>query len=94
MFSEREDLDMSIDFYFGCLTGLFFATFVGIILQQIQLERRNVGAHKRPLMTTPQRTPADMLDAHRTAVWRIMGWVFVLVTVTSLFLIAVFVFAF
>jgi hypothetical protein len=76
---------MSIDFYLGCFAGFVFATFIGLIIGQIRAEQKNVGIHKRPQVILGQstKTPEDLVNTHRSAVARIIGWSTVLVVISA-----------
>jgi hypothetical protein len=81
---------MTLDFYLGCFMGFVFASFIGFVLNQIRLEQKNIGAHRKPQVVLAQspKTPADVVNSHRSAVARIVGWTMLLVAVSAGFFFA------
>jgi hypothetical protein len=85
---------MTLDFFLGCFMGFVFASFIGFVLNQIRLEQKNIGAHRKPQVVLAQspKTPADVVSSHRMAMVRIIGWSMLLVAVSAGFFFALMVF--
>ena len=83
---------MNPDFYLGCFTGFFFATFLGIVFRQIQETRKKVGAHKKPqpVIGLTKKTPVEVVSEHRTATLQITGLVIAAIAVSVLLMFIIF----
>lgn len=68
---------MGGNFYLGCIVGAVIITIVGFILNQIQNERKKVNAHKKKqaVVLFTSKTPEQIIQEHRAAVFNIVLWI-------------------
>lgn len=72
---------MGASYYWtGFVVGFLLASFIGWMFSRIQLERKRVGAHKKPqrVVVPSPHTPADVLKGHRLAILKIIGMLLVI----------------
>lgn len=77
---------MSGTFFSGCMVGALITTVAAFILNQINNERKNVGKHRKPqtVITTTSKTPEEVIQAHRAAVFNIFLWIVLVIILVSI----------
>jgi hypothetical protein len=61
------------------ILGVIVSGYLGWVLQQIRLQRGPMGAPNRPMSVPTKGTPEGVRQAARAALWRFLGWWFVMI---------------